>query len=155
MKETSKSSALATLDASWPLLRIARVYRNDLEDVLAEGATSQDRALGPLGVAVLLQTADEGTVSQQSLIRVLCVQPSVLVSVLDTLEKAGYLKRGRDPLDGRRRVVEIRPKGTVAVDRLIPLMKRAEDRTFARLTAVSRRRLTQLMDQALDGAGGR
>jgi len=155
MKDPSSSNVSAALDASWPLLRLARVYRNEIEDVFAEEATSQDRSLGPLGVAVLLQIADEGTVNQQTLIRVLCVQPSVLVSVLDTLEKAGYLKRGRDPLDGRRRVVEIRPKGATAANRLVPLMKRAEDRTFARLTPVSRRRLAELMDKALDGSGGR
>jgi DNA-binding MarR family transcriptional regulator len=60
---------------------------------------------------VLLLLADHGATSQQSLVEALAVDPSVLVAVLNDLEREGMTERRRDPADRRRHIVEITPQG--------------------------------------------
>ncbi|MDT4910864.1 MAG: hypothetical protein QOI69_4105, partial [Pseudonocardiales bacterium] len=51
---------------------------------------------------VLLLLSDQGPTSQQSLVEALAVDPSMLVAMLNDLEREGMTERRRDPTDRRR-----------------------------------------------------
>ncbi|GAA4571791.1 MarR family winged helix-turn-helix transcriptional regulator [Planotetraspora kaengkrachanensis] len=65
------------------------------------------------GVA-LMNLARTGRMSQQALLETLEVDPSVLVVILNDLERDGLVERRRDPADRRRHIVEITPAGRKA-----------------------------------------
>ncbi|GAA4596505.1 MarR family winged helix-turn-helix transcriptional regulator [Planotetraspora phitsanulokensis] len=65
------------------------------------------------GVA-LMNLASAGRMSQQALLETLEVDPSVLVVILNDLERDGLVERRRDPADRRRHIVEITPAGRKA-----------------------------------------
>jgi DNA-binding MarR family transcriptional regulator len=60
---------------------------------------------------VLTLLSDQGTISQQALHEALGVDPSVLVTILNDLERDGLAERRRDPTDRRRHIVEITDQG--------------------------------------------
>jgi DNA-binding MarR family transcriptional regulator len=71
----------------------------------------------------LQHLCEHGPTSQQDLIDVLEVDPSVLVAILNDLETAGFAERKRDPADRRRHIVVMSERGmkalsgmTIAVD---------------------------------------
>jgi DNA-binding MarR family transcriptional regulator len=73
-------------------------------------------ALGVTGLTTrhgmtLMHLSDGGPVSQQALIELVGVDPSVLVAILNDLEGHGLAQRRRDPTDRRRHIVEITPAG--------------------------------------------
>jgi DNA-binding MarR family transcriptional regulator len=73
-------------------------------------------ALGVTGLTTrhgmtLMHLSDGGPVSQQALIELVGVDPSVLVAILNDLEGHGLAQRRRDPTDRRRHLVEITPAG--------------------------------------------
>jgi DNA-binding MarR family transcriptional regulator len=73
-------------------------------------------ALGVTGLTTrhgmtLMHLSDGGPVSQQALIELVGVDPSVLVAILNDLEGHGLAQRHRDPTDRRRHIVEITPAG--------------------------------------------
>jgi DNA-binding MarR family transcriptional regulator len=73
-------------------------------------------ALGVTGLSTrhgmtLMHLSDGGPVSQQALIELVGVDPSVLVAILNDLEGHGLAQRRRDPTDRRRHIVEITPAG--------------------------------------------
>jgi DNA-binding MarR family transcriptional regulator len=59
----------------------------------------------------LLLLADHGALSQQSLAGTLEVDPTVLVGLLNDLERDGLTERQRDPADRRRHIVQITESG--------------------------------------------
>lgn len=61
--------------------------------------------------AVLHQLSESGRLSQQQLGEGLRIHPSNLVGLLDALEADGLIARGRDPVDRRRRLVELTARG--------------------------------------------
>ncbi|WP_203979584.1 MarR family winged helix-turn-helix transcriptional regulator [Planotetraspora silvatica] len=77
-------------------------------------------ALGANGLTsrqgiVLMNLASAGQMSQQALLEALEVDPSVLVAILNELERDGLVERRRDPADRRRHIVEITPAGRTAM----------------------------------------
>src|SRR5258705_8147758 len=69
-------------------------------------------ALGVTGLTTrhgmtLMHLSDGGAVSQQALIELVGVDPSVLVAILNDLEGHGLAQRRRDPTDRRRHILEI------------------------------------------------
>jgi DNA-binding MarR family transcriptional regulator len=84
---------------------------------------------------VLMVLADEGPTSQQALVQALEVDPSVLVAMLNDLEKAGLAERRRDPADRRRHIVEISPRGTRLVADVYASIAAVEAELFAGLDA--------------------
>ncbi|GII58599.1 MarR family transcriptional regulator [Planotetraspora thailandica] len=59
----------------------------------------------------LMHLAETGRMSQQALLEALGLDPSVLVAVLNDLEREGLAERRRDPADRRRHIVEITAAG--------------------------------------------
>lgn len=95
--------------------------------------TLRDHGLKNGHAHVLMRLADEGATSQQALIQALEVDPSVLVAMLNDLEKAGLAERRRDPADRRRHIVEISPRGTRMVADVYAGIAAVEAELFARL----------------------
>jgi DNA-binding MarR family transcriptional regulator len=85
---------------------------------------------------VLLLLADQGATSQQSLVEALAVDPSVLVAVLNDLEREGMAERRRDPTDRRRHIVEITQQGKSRAADFEAALAAVEAVLFADLDAV-------------------
>ncbi|MEU8624947.1 MarR family winged helix-turn-helix transcriptional regulator [Streptomyces sp. NPDC048669] len=84
---------------------------------------------------VLMLLADQGATGQQTLVRTLGVDPSVLVAMLNDLESAGLAERRRDPADRRRHIVEISPRGTRLVTDVYASITSVEADLFTALDA--------------------
>jgi DNA-binding MarR family transcriptional regulator len=93
---------------------LALAYSGQIANVRIKKALAL-HGLKPSHGYVLRQLSDEGATSQQSLIEALGVDASVLVAVLNDLERDGLAERRRDPADRRRHIVEISARGTTLV----------------------------------------
>jgi DNA-binding MarR family transcriptional regulator len=82
----------------------------------------------------LQHLCDHGPTSQQDLIEVLEVDPSVLVAILNDLEKAGFAERKRDPADRRRHIVVMSDPGMRALGGVTSAVKTMERELLADLS---------------------
>ncbi|MBC6456709.1 MarR family winged helix-turn-helix transcriptional regulator [Actinomadura sp. HBU206391] len=82
---------------------------------------------------VLLWLSDSGPMSQQALIEALGVDPSVLVAILNDLERDGIAVRRRDPADRRRHIVEMSERGAALVDEVDAALTAVEQELFVDL----------------------
>lgn len=94
---------------------------------------------------VLMLLSDEGAMSQQALGEALGVDPSVLVAVLNDLERDGLAQRRRDPADRRRHIVEISTRGTRLIADIHDSIVAVEAELFADLDADEIRTLQGLL----------
>ncbi|MCM2391938.1 MarR family winged helix-turn-helix transcriptional regulator [Streptomyces albipurpureus] len=92
-----------------------------------------------------LKHLDSGPVSQQALIDMLEVDPSVLVAVLNDLEREELALRRRDPADRRRHIVEITPSGVAALRRSDEVLAEVEGELFTDLSDRERATLRGLL----------
>jgi len=72
--------------------------------------------------------------SQQELSRLLGIDPTTIVTLVDELEAAGYVSRSRNPLDRRRHDLLLTPEGVAALDAAHGAMDDAEREFFGSLT---------------------
>ena len=106
------------------------------------GAVTNTRIRAALGVTGLtprqcmtLLHLDAGPLSQQALIEVIGVDPSVLVAILNELETQQLAQRRRDPADRRRHIVEITSRGTAVLAEVNEALTAVERQLFADLDA--------------------
>lgn len=85
---------------------VTRVARQDLEARLQ--ASSED--IRALEHAVLRHIA-RGSATLAEISRAMMAAPSTLLSVIDALERKGWLQRGVDPADRRRHPLELTAQG--------------------------------------------
>ncbi|MFM9699999.1 MarR family transcriptional regulator [Streptomyces europaeiscabiei] len=90
-------------------------------------------------------TLDGGQVGQRDLGALLRTDPSVLVTLLNTLEDRDLVRRRRDPADRRRHIVEITEAGTAAASKLDAAIGCVEGELFADLTPQERETLRSLL----------
>jgi len=107
------------------------------------------KALGVTGLtprqSATLMNLATGALSQQMLIEVLEVDPSIVVAILNELETQGLAQRRRDPSDRRRHIVEITDKGTEVLCAVDGALTAVEQQLFAGLDAEEIRVLEGLL----------
>jgi DNA-binding MarR family transcriptional regulator len=88
---------------------------------------------------------DRGAMTQRELGTRMDVDASILVTLLNPLEAAGYLSRERDTADRRRHVVTLTTAGEQQLARAAQAQRDAEDELFAGFTDVQRAQLRGLL----------
>ncbi|SDJ75757.1 MarR family winged helix-turn-helix transcriptional regulator [Streptomyces indicus] len=126
-------------------------YHGGITDGLIRKAVAT-AGLSPRHVATLQLLAD-GPVSQKALIEGLGVDPSVLVALLNGLEKDELVERRRDPADRRRHIVEITPEGTARLRKADAALDMVERELFADLSERELATLRGLLDRLRTSAG--
>ncbi|MGF7233929.1 MAG: MarR family winged helix-turn-helix transcriptional regulator [Frankia sp.] len=125
------------------LTRLSRiVYRRSPHAVL--GMELRD-------FSTLNQLREYGTVPQQTLGDLMCLEANYLVRILNDLESAGRVARRRDPTDRRRHLVEITPAGRAALTAAEEGMASLEDDVLGPLSPAERDMLRHLLTRALAG----
>lgn len=100
-------------------------------------------------VVVLACLAANGPLSQREVSERIDVDPGDLVSVIDALEKLGYVNRERDPRDRRRYALELTEAGRLALHERRNQAVRMNDALFAPLTRDERDQLESLLLRVL------
>jgi DNA-binding MarR family transcriptional regulator len=94
---------------------------------------------------LLASLADQGEASQAELARRTGIDPSDVVATLNDLVARGFVSRMRDPLDGRRNIVTLTPKGRAELRRLDAVVANIQDQFLAALTAAERRQFVRIL----------
>ncbi|GHF28877.1 hypothetical protein GCM10017786_73770 [Amycolatopsis deserti] len=135
-----------------------RLAAERLDIALCRASTSvaraAEKAAGEQGLGVgqhlvLKMLAAVGPCSQQVLSEELRIDRSVMVGIADDLEKAGYVRRERDPRDRRAYAVTISAAGRKALEKAEAATPDFLDRTFAALSAAERDQLATLLGKLL------
>ncbi|WP_330276993.1 MarR family winged helix-turn-helix transcriptional regulator [Lentzea sp. NBC_00516] len=95
----------------------------------------------------LSHLCDNGPTSQQSLLDVLDVDPSVLVAILNDLENAGLAERKRDPDDRRRHIVVMSEQGRTALTTMQDTIDTIERELLADLSPADADQLRSLLSK--------
>lgn len=98
---------------------------------------------------VLKMLAAVGPCSQQTLSEELRIDRSVMVSVCDDLERAGFVRRERNPHDRRSYAVTVTDSGRERLAEAEASIPSFLDGTFGNLTHGERRQLTALLGKLL------
>ena len=98
---------------------------------------------------VLSYLEDKGSLSQQALGDVACMDPNNLVILLNELEGHGFVRRRRDPADRRRHFVEITPEGRLAFSAAEREIDRLEGEILSALGPEERATLRDLLNRAV------
>jgi DNA-binding MarR family transcriptional regulator len=106
-----------------------------------------DTGLTPRHREVLIELSERGATSQQALLETLSVDPSVLVGILNDLERQGLAERRRDPTDRRRHIVEMSGKGCDVLRAIETAVSQAEAQLFADLDDAEREQLHTLLNR--------
>ena len=94
-----------------------------------------------------------GTVTQQEIGDVLCLDANSVVLLLHELEDASYVVRERDPSDRRRHIISVTGAGEAAFARGEEGREGIEDQLLAALSPEERAQLRDLIAKALEGVG--
>ncbi|TDC85969.1 MarR family transcriptional regulator [Micromonospora sp. KC606] len=103
--------------------------------------------------AMVLSYLESEPACQQMLVDLLECDPSVLVAILNELERAELTYRRRDPSDRRRHIVEITPHGRRALKTVETTFAEVEDELFGDLSEAERATLRELLSRVAPGLG--
>jgi DNA-binding MarR family transcriptional regulator len=124
---------------SFLLPRLAAETRRRLAGKLAE----EGLKLGDYGALVLLQELESAP--QQTLARLLGIDRSNLVEIIDRLEAAGAAERRPDPADRRRYAVRLTGRGREILERCAVAAREVDDDLLRDLDGEERRMLMHLL----------
>jgi len=113
-----------------------------------------ETALEPVGLRVrhflvLAMLDAAGALSQQEMSGHLSLDPTLMVAVVDELERRELIVRARDPRDRRRYAVSITPAGREAVATARSIADAVGDEVFSPLTKAERRQLAELIGKVM------
>jgi DNA-binding MarR family transcriptional regulator len=160
MTETNAPALPAGLEGSlsWLLAESFRVHLAAIREVLA------DFPHGPRGLEALCGAAHESARNQAELAKQLGVDRTVMVYLLDDLEKAGLVERRPDPNDRRSKLIRATPEGRIRLCELQKATAAAEAELLADLSPAEAELLHSILrriaarggryDQAHDCKGG-
>jgi DNA-binding MarR family transcriptional regulator len=127
---------------------LARRLRLRSESVLAP------LGLRPRHLISLTVLRDRGGSSQQDLAKILEMDSTNVVTLLNELEAEGLIERRRSPADRRRHLVELTDVGTKLLARAEFALTAVEDEVFRALGHDQRETLYELLQQAASRTGG-
>jgi DNA-binding MarR family transcriptional regulator len=104
-----------------------------------------DHGLKPRQLRILDLLADRGPIGQRELGELMAIDHSILVNMLNPLEKDRLVKRERDTVDRRRHVVTITAAGQRRLAAADAAFRDAEDTFFAALTQKQRVQLREIL----------
>ena len=110
----------------------------------------QPHGVGPKQLYVLRQLAETGGLAPSRLAELLYADRPTTTSLLDTLQRAGWVRRRRHPHDGRQVVVEITAQGRRKLESVPLRLWRSghtEHDPEAALSAAERRQLLRLLEK--------
>jgi DNA-binding MarR family transcriptional regulator len=147
IKQMNTLRGIRLTDHTGYLLRVAhdQAHRIKIEE-LPEGAHPRDYSL----LTALLAT---GPLSQQQLASHMRVNRTLVVGIIDELERRGWVERRRDPSDRRSYRLHVTPAGEAAVRAMAPHVRKASERLAAPLTAAERKRLHRLLRAMIEAEG--
>jgi DNA-binding MarR family transcriptional regulator len=120
-----------------------------------------NRALKPLGLTVkhfgvmtflryeTEPDGERGSLSQQAIGERLRIDRTTMVSLIDDLERAGYVKRGRNPDDRRAYVITLTAGGRKAQARAEEAVDAHALQFFGRLSEAERQQLRRLLERLI------
>lgn len=116
-----------------------------------------DEALEPLGLVVkqfglLTVIASEGPLSQGELGHFTQIDRTTMVSLVDELERAGYVDRRRDPKDRRAYALVVTEGGRDVQKKAAGLLDGAQAKTLAPLSLADQAALKKLMHTVILGS---
>jgi DNA-binding MarR family transcriptional regulator len=146
IKEMNTLRGIRLTDHTGYLLRVAydHAHRSKIE-AMPEGAHPRDFSM----LVALLAT---GPISQQQLADKMRVNRTLMVGIVDQLERRGWVERRRVPDDRRSYRLHVTPAGEAAVAEMEPRVREASAAMAARLTAAERRRLNELLRDLIAAA---
>ncbi|MDO9355713.1 MAG: MarR family transcriptional regulator [Solirubrobacteraceae bacterium] len=152
----------ADLDALTSATTLPRAFASRLalllvrtgDRVAAVGHVALEERLGLSGrdYTALAVIAEDAPSSQQELAKLMGKAPALCVGMLDDMEAAGLIARGRDPRDRRRSVVTLTPKGEDTLRQADEIALEIETRVIADFTDAERKGLLALL-QRVDTSG--
>jgi DNA-binding MarR family transcriptional regulator len=95
--------------------------------------------------AVLAALALQPGIDQRRLGELVSLDKSSAADVVARLEAKMWLKRTRDPEDGRRNLLELSPAALIAVERLEPMARRVQERLVAPVPVEQRANFTDAL----------
>lgn len=119
-------------------------------------AEDVETALGEIGMRVryffVLASLEGGTtLSQQDLSRLLNLDPTTVVAVVDEMERNGHAERRRNPADRRRYNLTLTDAGRAVLVKANSLVTEVEGRFFGALDEGETRTLHTMLDRTLAG----
>jgi|SRR5450755_2925367 DNA-binding MarR family transcriptional regulator len=102
-------------------------------------------ALTPKSFGALSVIAEHGALSQAALGETLRVDRTTIVAVVDELERAGYVQRGRNSADRRAHSLGVTPAGQRALLEAERVARRTQDELLADLAPHEREELRVLL----------
>ncbi len=129
--------------------RLALLMVRTGDRVAVQGELLLEERAGITGrdYTALAVIASDNPSSQQELARLMGKAPAMAVGLLDDLEAAGLVARGRDPKDRRRSIVTLTPKGETKLAEADTIAAELESRVIDGLTAKERDLLLKLLSR--------
>jgi DNA-binding MarR family transcriptional regulator len=109
----------------------------------------------PRDFSLLVALMTTGPISQQRLAEKMRVNRTLLVAIVDDLERRGWVERRRDSDDRRSYGLHVTAAGEQAAAELGPKIEAANDKMAARLNAAERKRLNALLRDLIAADPGR
>jgi DNA-binding MarR family transcriptional regulator len=121
-----------------------------IKEMRAQGVARAPEAKWRLpGFAVMAALEEFGPASQSEVSRRLRFDPSDLVAIIDALEDAGWVIRGRDERDRRRHELRLTDAGREALEERFALADRYLGETFGALDEDERELLISMLQRVL------
>ncbi|QOZ38293.1 MarR family transcriptional regulator [Bradyrhizobium sp. CCBAU 53421] len=105
--------------------------------------------LTPPQFSTLAKLREVGSCSQNHLGRLIHYDSATITGVINRLKSRGLIKSSKDPLDPRRRQIELTDKGRRTADAAIETIGEISGETFAPLTREEFRTLTEILKKII------
>jgi DNA-binding MarR family transcriptional regulator len=133
-------------DVHWLMARLARGLG------MVEAEAVEPHGISLREFVVLAEVDAEPGRSQLAVARAAAVDRSLMVTVVDSLQQKGFVKRSQHPTDRRVRTLDITPEGGEVLAKAADAVRVAEERLLSTLSATRRKELRAALVELASGA---